>query len=158
LSQPECIDFVPARYVDECRALAAAEPPPAASLLGIEFPFPDIARVFYTRGGCWNLALALHAATGLAIEVGYQGSVPRHAYVTDETDGVDAFGPKPVRLARMGFDKVRRVSPAELLDELARMDDGEDLVAEVERDDMRVCAEAAAKFLLAEYDWQGASS
>ena len=36
------------------------------------------------------------------------------------------------------------MSPAELLDELSRVVDDDDRVAEVERDDVRACAEAAA--------------
>jgi hypothetical protein len=118
--------------------------------------FPTFARVFYTLGGCWNLALALHAATGLAIELGYRSGVPRPAYVVDETHGVDAFGPKLLRFARAGFAEVRRVSPAELLDELSRVD--RKLAAEVQAEDVRACAEAAAAFLLAECGWQGVSS
>jgi uncharacterized membrane protein (UPF0127 family) len=35
-----------------------------------------IAEVFYTRGGCWNLALAMHEATGLPLEVVYRAGVP----------------------------------------------------------------------------------
>ena len=54
--------------------------------------FPDLARVFYLHGGCRNLALALNAATGLTIELGYRDGVPRHAYVVDETQGVDVSG------------------------------------------------------------------
>ena len=151
---PDCVDFVPTRYVEECRAFTAAEPPALAALagfLGMESPLPEIARVFYTRGGCWNLALALRAATGFPIELAYRDGVPVHAYVVvdDEALGVDAYGERPLQAARKTFDKFRRVSPAELLEELARAGD-EGLVAEVEQDDVRACAEAAATFLLAE--------
>lgn len=109
-------------------------------------PLPDLATVFYSLGGCWNLALALSEATGFEIELVFRGGVPRHAYVADDTDGVDVFGPKLLRYARAGFDEARRVSPAELLDELGRVDGG--LRVEVERDDIRACAEQAAAFLL----------
>ena len=79
------------------RAFTAAEPPPLAALagfLGMESPLPEIARVFYTRGGCWNLALALRAATGFPIQLAYRDGVPVHAYVVidDEALGVDAYG------------------------------------------------------------------
>ena len=119
---------MPTRYVEECRAFTAAEPPALAALagfLGMESPLPEIARVFYTRGGCWNLALALRAATGFPIELAYRDGVPVHAYVVvdDEALGVDAYGERPLQAARKTFDKFRRVSPAELLEELARAGD-----------------------------------
>jgi hypothetical protein len=110
--------------------------------------------VFYSLGGCWNLPLALHAATGLAIEVAYRGGAPVHAYVADETHGVDVYGLKPLRSARAGFEGTRRVTPAELLQELAR-GLSPAWVVEVESEDMRMCAEAAAAVLLDALGWQG---
>jgi hypothetical protein len=67
---------------------------------------------FYVRGGCWNLALALHESTGCPIEVSLKNGVPIHAYVVDGDSAVDICGRRELADARAGSDSVKRVASA----------------------------------------------
>ena len=85
-------------------------------------PFPPDAAAYYVSGGCWNLAIALHSATGgLPIEALFRGEGPKHAVVVDGATTLDAFGRRLLRHARAGFDEWRDVTPDGLLALLAAL-------------------------------------
>src|SRR5436309_288833 len=82
-------------------------------------PLPESAVKWYISGGCWSLALALHDATRLPIEVYYLGGRPKHAYVVDGDAALDARGRSELRLVRVGAERTEEVlSKAALVDAL----------------------------------------
>jgi hypothetical protein len=87
VSDEDLVRLVPARLL---RYLSQIPPTPLLA----PSPLPQIAVTYYTMAGCWSLDLALQEATGLPIELSYRddGS-PRHAYVVDGDDALDARGP-----------------------------------------------------------------
>jgi hypothetical protein len=111
------VDLVPVKELGSFRRLAQDEDfafftRPANS------PLPPAALAFYSRGGCWNLALALHEATGYPIELFLRGGVPVHGYVVDGETSLDGFGRRNLVDARAGSDGVRRISATELRHDL----------------------------------------
>lgn len=150
---------MPADQVAECVALMtsmkASEPPAVAQMraaFGPRSPLPEIAEAFYTMGGCWNLALAINAKTQLPIELYYQGGRPTHAYVVDGQDdsAIDARGRNPVRLARLGAERTRTVTPDELFEVLeVEVPNGTVVVSVVRRSDWVSAADETAAVVLA---------
>jgi hypothetical protein len=131
-------DLVPVQELGSFRRLAQDEDfafftRPANS------PLPPAALAFYSRGGCWNLALALHEATGLPIELYLRDGVPIHGYVVDGDSSLDGFGRRKLADTRAGSDGVRRISAKELRD---------DLGATVNRPEWQAKAERAARIIL----------
>jgi hypothetical protein len=110
-------DLVPQDQVAECEALLASTDPALMSLraaFGPKSSLPPVAEIFYTSGGCWNLALAIHEKTELPIEVYFRGTQPTHAYVVDGEYALDARGRNPLRRVRLGAARTQTVTPAEL--------------------------------------------
>jgi hypothetical protein len=101
-------------------------------------PLSPRAFAFYSRGGCWNLALALHEATGYPIELFLRGGVPVHGYVVDGETSLDGFGRRNLVDARAGSDGVRRISAKKLRDDLGA----------VNRPEWKAKAEHAARIIL----------
>jgi hypothetical protein len=111
------VDLVPAQELGRFRRLAQDDDfafftRPANS------PLLPAALAFYSSEGCWNLALALHEATGYSIELFLRGGLPVHGYVVDGETSLDGFGRRNLVDARAGSDAVRRVSAKELRDDL----------------------------------------
>lgn len=117
-------------------------------------PLPPVAAAFYLGGGCWNLALAVHERTGLPIEVYYRDVLPRHAYVVEGDTALDAWGRRPLRFARAGTERSEAVTRYELLTRLRETPEGDRLVAEVERPELREAADRAAELLLEALGWK----
>jgi hypothetical protein len=46
-------------------------------------PLPPVAFAFYARGGCYDLALALHESRGFPLELFIRGGTPTHCYAVD---------------------------------------------------------------------------
>lgn len=136
---------MPARLLPLARTEAAQNPPIMASLS----PLPLAAVTYYTTMGCWSLVLALEAELeGVSIEIYRHGGAPRHAYVVDGSTAVDAFGQRPVESARAGADEIGVVSPENLLDELARLPNGPELVALIGRQELHDAAVRTARFII----------
>ena len=74
-------------------------------------------------GAVWNLALAIHEATGLSIEVfmGLAGT-PRHVYAVDGEMALDVRGRNPLRFVRLGATEHRQMTPDELFDYIGDAD------------------------------------
>lgn len=121
LSQADGADLVPPKLRQMYMAIAAqraAEDDAIAALVGPP-ALPRIANTYYTTGGCWNLALALHERTGLPIELYVRADgKPAHGYVVNDEDGyaIDARGRIPIQQARAGASESPRVTPDELLE------------------------------------------
>jgi hypothetical protein len=111
------IDLVPVELIGYSRRLAATELPGLAIFTS---PLQREVALFYSFAGCWNLALALHEATGLPIEIYLRDGLPRHAYVVSGDSALDAWGRRELRHARAGSDEIKRVSAAGLIKELHR--------------------------------------
>src|SRR5262249_9471027 len=140
---PSDEDLVPAAVIEQYRMLAATSPPFMPS------PLPLVAATYYTTGGCWNLALALHdQLADSSIEVLRRNGLPRHACFVLVAIAGDGFGPRAVRLARTGLDDSAVVPASSPFDELARTPSGTDLVALVGRQDFRDAALRAAQFIV----------
>jgi hypothetical protein len=103
------VDLVPVAMLAQARKHAASDPFYSLS------PLPPSATAFYGSLNCWGLAIALHEATGLPIEVNFDGGLPVHAYAVDGDNVLDAFGRRGLRFARAHGDGVQRVSVAELV-------------------------------------------
>lgn len=134
-------DLVPKRLV----ALVAQEPP---ALQLVPSPLPQLAFTWYVSGGCWSLALALHAATGLPIEIFHWVDGPRHAYIVDGDYAIDARGRNLLRLARAGAARLDQVNG---IDQLVAMtkDVAPELRTLLDAVDVRSCAARAAAVILA---------
>jgi hypothetical protein len=137
--------LIPATYLPAARQLAKLDPRFVPSVL------PDVAATFYSQGGCWNLALALHEQTGLPIELYYRGGVPRHAYVVDGEMGIDHRGRNPLRLVRAGTERSRRVDGDQLRACLREI--SEQLAAEIEGPELREAAAYASACVLEAVGW-----
>jgi hypothetical protein len=79
-------------------------------------PLPDGLRETYDNGQCMYLAVALHQATGLPIEVSMEhdaaGPFIGHAYVVDGETAIDGYGRTTLVEARTCHargDDIRRV-------------------------------------------------
>jgi hypothetical protein len=111
-------DLVPVELIGYSRRLAAREP---LDFSPYTSPLQREVALFYSFAGCWNLALALHEATGLPIEMYLRDGLPRHAYVVIGDSALDAWGRRELRHARAGSHELKRVSPAGLIKELRRV-------------------------------------
>lgn len=100
---------MPPKLLAEYRRVAAVRP-------GL-FPtaFPPAAEAWYTYGGCFALAVAIHNRTHLPIEVYYFGGRPKHAYVVDGDAALDVRGRNPVRLVRLGAERLEQVDLVDAL-------------------------------------------
>jgi hypothetical protein len=142
------IDLVPVELIGYSRRLAETMRELTDFLTS---PLQREVALFYSRAGCWNLALALHEATGLPIEIALRDGLPSHAYVVSGDSALDAWGLQELRLARAGSDEIKRVSPAGLIKELRRVRgrfQGDTLVAVVSRREWRKKATRTAALLL----------
>jgi len=92
---------------------AVAQLPPTPLLA--PSPLPPLAVTWYTMGGCWSLALALHDETGLPIELYHRGGRPIHAYVVDGDYALDARGRNELRLVRGGAERLEQIDTEEEL-------------------------------------------
>lgn len=133
-------ELVPRKF----RTAVAALPP---TPLLAPSPLPPLAVTWYTMGGCWSLALALHEETGLPIELYSIGGHPRHAYVVDGDVALDARGRNELRRVRGGADDLEQVDTEELL--VARLEPVAPDIAELLGDtDVRGAATRAARVIL----------
>jgi hypothetical protein len=101
------LDLVPQAFqadVSRMTPPGTASPLPTADFTS---PLSAPALTWYTSGGCWNLALALHEATGYPIEVYYRDGEPKHAYIVDGKWALDARGTNELRLVQAGAERFR---------------------------------------------------
>lgn len=122
-----------------------AQLPPAQFV--VPSPLPQLAATWYTSGGCWSLALALHEQTGKPIELYYFGGHPKHAYVVDGDDALDARGRNPARRVRGGAEHLERIDTEEQL--VARLELDVPGIAELlTNSEVRAAAARAAHIIL----------
>lgn len=140
-------DLVPRRL----RAMVAQLPP---TPLLVPSPLPPLAVTWYTMGGCWSLALALHEETGFPIELYSAGGRLKHAYVVDGEYALDATGRNPLRLVRLGGELPEQVETEEQL--VARLELEVDGVTELLTNaEVRECATRAARVILGRAEKSG---
>jgi hypothetical protein len=110
------LELVPVRELAGARRAAAGIEVFAASS-----PLPLAAFAFYARGGCYDLALALHEARGFPLEIFVHGGTPTHCYAVDGDSALDANGRRKLRNARVGADEIRPVTASKLRADLPQL-------------------------------------
>jgi hypothetical protein len=93
-------DVVPPQIVDALRADAPARHPVTGQVFA-HSPLPPAAAYFYATSGCFLLAVKLAEISGLplALDCDRDGR-PKHAFVVDGLDYIDAFGRQPLAALR----------------------------------------------------------
>jgi hypothetical protein len=84
-------------------------------------PLPPAAFAFYSRGGCYDLALALHECRGLPLELFVRGGTPTHCYAVDGDSALDTNGRRSLADARVGADEIRSVTAKKLRADLPQL-------------------------------------
>jgi hypothetical protein len=139
-------EMLPADYL----AVYQTSPPPPSVIHG---PLPDLITHHYSSGGCFILAIALHLATGDAIELHYRDGWPRHAYIKRNNRALDVTGVRALRAARAGAEKSVAVEVNELVALLPTIPNGKTLLRDIRRSALQVAAENTANELIRISSW-----
>jgi hypothetical protein len=84
-------------------------------------PLPPAAFAFYARGGCYDLALAVHECRGFPLELFICGGTPTHCYAVEGDSALDANGRRSLADARAGADEIRPVTAKKLRADLPQL-------------------------------------
>jgi len=91
---------VPPQIVDDLRAHAPARHPVTGQVFA-HSPLPPAAAYFYVTGGRFLLAAKLAEISGLSLALDCdRDGRPKHAFVVDGLDYIDAFGRQPLAALR----------------------------------------------------------